>query len=330
MQKSLYCLITACLFAACSFDAGGAADPGDDDPAAELSCETDRDCQEAGFDCNVYTCNDDNRCEVMDTLCEEGQVCRVGGCEEAPAVECQEHYECDPDPGCEAAYCTEDGTCESYSCGPSLECQTDADCGPDHECNAGSCEALPECGVDADCPEHDWSCYDRDCDGGTCGYADTCASGYHCTASGCEVDSPTDGRLSLHCENIDGTRITFNGDIRDAIVTAGVGDLPGTPGKVSLAGNVGLGSGVYWPSTSSGYDTSHPACDVAVDADGKWYCTSYLGIGDSVQQFNIIVSNSANTDLRYGDLSKIDVSGYCSTNGEGLICSCETLPCTCP
>lgn len=300
-------LLGASALTGCTFDGSGVA-AGSDDPASDFVCETDRSCQEVGFGCNIYSCNEEARCEVLDTTCEDGQVCTMDGCATAPVAECQEHYECVPDEGCEAAFCTEDGTCESYSCGPSL-CESNDDCAADEECDdQGRCVLVDtaECTVDGDC-----------------------ASNEHCSNEVCVADTPASGDLELHCDNVDGTRVTFSGDIKDGIVTSGVGDLPGTPGKVSVAANSGLGSGAYWPSTSSGIDTTHPACDVAVDGDGKWSCTSYLGFGDSVQQFNFVVANSANTHLRYFDLSKWSVTGYCAKASEGGLCSCEALPCSC-
>lgn len=306
MQKLLITLFTVTLFTACQFDGSSMVAPSDD-PATDLACESDRDCQEAGFDCNVYTCGDENRCEVMDVLCEDDYVCRVGGCETAPVAECTEHYECVPDDGCESAYCTEDGSCESYSCGPSLGCESDTDCAEGRYCNAnsGNCERSPDCTSDTDC-----------------------ASDEHCSSGSCVADTVVTGDLEINCASISGIRVTFSGDISTGIVLTD-GDLPGTPGKVSFGANAGIGSGTYWPSTSSGIDTSLPTCDVAVDNDGKWTCASYLEFGDSVQEFNFIVANSANNALRYFDLSKWDVTGYCAKATQGGICSCTSLPCSC-
>lgn len=307
MQKVFITLLTITLFTACQFDGSSTATPDVDDPATDMVCESDRDCQEVGFDCNVYTCNDENRCDVDTLLCEEGQVCRKGGCETPPVTGCEEHSECQPEEGCEEAYCTAEGTCESFSCGPSLGCESDDDCAADRFCNAsGNCERNADCTVDSDC-----------------------ASDEHCSSGSCVADVITSGDLEIDCDNVDGTRVTFSGDMATGIVVTD-GDLPGTPGTVSIAGNVGIGSGSYWPNTNSGIDSTHPTCDIEVDSDGKWSCATYLGFGDGVQEFNFVAANSANTALRYFDLSKWNVTGYCAKDSTGgQLCSCESLPCSC-
>jgi len=212
-----------------------------------------------------------------------------------------------------------DGICRHYST-----------CDVGKACTPNGCEVpAPACTVDGDCPDHAWSCMVADCKSDkTCGFVDTCASGNHCTATGCVPDTPAS--LEIKCENVDGTRVTFIGDISTGIVTSGdIGDLPGTPGMVSIGWNVNESPGVYWPGTDSGIDTANPSTPVIVSG-ANWSASSTLALSDAVQQFQFVVANGANTALRYFDLSKWSVTGYCAKGaGGGLLCSCETLPCSC-
>lgn len=206
---------------------------------------------------------------------------------------------------------------EPVICGSDKDCDDGDDCTVDVCASDGTCRNVP---TNSDvCEEPEPACGD-----------DVCDDDEDHASCPADCDAPEPAIHRIHCDNVDGTRVTITGDIKSAIVVDS-GDLPGTPGTVSLGANQGLGAGAYWPSVNGGYNTAHPKCTVAVNGDGTWTCAGTIGFGDSVQGWNFFVANSANSALRYFRLADWEVTGYCAKGaGGGLLCSCESLPCSCP
>ena len=162
-------------------------------------------------------------CQSSEECSEEGQVCRVGVCVEAP--ECETIAECEETENCIEGYCafdpevcTSDSDCEledeicvasecRVGCRSQQDCQEIELCTPELVCERRPCTEVP-CDEGHDCIEDTGECLLRPCSGGCdepfqcrdsddrcvvcmeddeCGISQTCNEDGDCVEDTCEV-----------------------------------------------------------------------------------------------------------------------------------------------